>query len=432
MATARRRRIAAGAGSGRGRDRPPRGPSGSSQQPPPRVGRQLRPPASAKIAVRPVAEIEARLGMGAASPTRISREYSPTPESRLVRCLYVASSAMVNPIRILSSFDTEWCGRCPEAARPCRARRRWPPERARWSALSLSGREITGDFGGEPRSAAGAATVAARRPRRKLLAARRPPAGIAAPRAGRPSAGRPPSACAAMRSMAVLQLAHVARPIVGHQTGQSLRAGVEPGQARGACRSRKCSTSSGMSCLALAQGRQPDGEHIEAVVQVLAKAAWATSAFRSRWVAAMMRRSTLRHCSAPTARNSRSWISAQQLDLHLQRQVADFVEESRAAVGQLHQPLLVLRGAAEGALHVAEKLAFHQRAHQRAAIDGHELAARVGVVDGARHHLLAGAAFAQQQHRQPVARRLLDQPARSSIAGDWPTRPGLRPARPGS
>ena len=101
---------------------------------------------------------------------------------------------------------------------------------------------------------------------------------------------------------------------------------------------------------------------------------------------------------------------AQQLDLHFERQVADLIEKGRAAVGQLDETLLVSHGSAEGAFHVSEELAFHQRAHQRPAVYGDELAARVGLVYGARHHLLARSAFSQQQNRQTVARRLPDQP----------------------
>ena len=135
-------------------------------------------------------------------------------------------------------------------------------------------------------------------------------------------------------------------------------------------------------------------------------------------MAAMIRRSTLRHCSEPTARNSLLLHQAQQLDLHLERQVADLVEEGRAAVGQFDQAPFVLRGAAERALDVAEQFALHERADQRAAVDGDELAARIGVVDGARDHFLAGAALAQQQHRKAVARRLFDETAdRSDLRG---------------
>ena len=99
----------------------------------------------------------------------------------------------------------------------------------------------------------------------------------------------------------------------------------------------------------------------------------------------------------------------QQLDLHFERQIADFVEKGGAAVGHLHQALLVVHGSAEGALDVSEQLAFHERAHQRAAIDGNEAVARARIVNGAGHHLFPGAALAEQQHREAVARGLLDQ-----------------------
>ena len=111
----------------------------------------------------------------------------------------------------------------------------------------------------------------------------------------------------------------------------------------------------------------------------------------------------------------------QQLDLHFERQVANLVEERGAAVGQLHQALLVFHGAAERPLDVAEQLALHERAHQRSAIDGHKLPARVGIVDGARHHFLPRSAFSQQHHRQAVARRLVDQtPDRADLPTNHP------------
>jgi len=126
---------------------------------------------------------------------------------------------------------------------------------------------------------------------------------------------------------------------------------------------------------------------------------------------AMIRRSTVRIAARPrrelallSSRSSLTCISSGRSPISSKKR--------RPAVGHLHQPLLVLLRAAERSLHMAEEVAFHQRAHQRAAVDGHELAARVGIVDSARHHLLARAAFTQQQDRQPVARRLLDQAAK--------------------
>ena len=64
----------------------------------------------------------------------------------------------------------------------------------------------------------------------------------------------------------------------------------------------------------------------------------------------MIRRSTLRQCSEPTCAEFAFLHEAEQFHLHLEREVADFVEERRAAIGHLHQSLLVLDRAAERAL----------------------------------------------------------------------------------
>ena len=63
---------------------------------------------------------------------------------------------------------------------------------------------------------------------------------------------------------------------------------------------------------------------------------------------------------------------AQQLDLQRQRDVADLVEEQRAAMGQLDLALGRLDRAGEGALLVAEQLAFEQVLGDRRAVDRDE------------------------------------------------------------
>ncbi len=60
---------------------------------------------------------------------------------------------------------------------------------------------------------------------------------------------------------------------------------------------------------------------------------------------------------------------AQQLGLHRQWQLADLVEEQAAAVGQLELATALVHRAGEGATHVAEQLAFHQRIGQRSAVE---------------------------------------------------------------
>ena len=69
-------------------------------------------------------------------------------------------------------------------------------------------------------------------------------------------------------------------------------------------------------------------------------------------------------------------------------------------VGGLEEPLLRGDGPAERAFDVAEQLAFQQRGGQGAAIAGHQrmVLAAAEAVDRPDEHLLAGAAFAGQQH----------------------------------
>ena len=63
---------------------------------------------------------------------------------------------------------------------------------------------------------------------------------------------------------------------------------------------------------------------------------------------------------------------AQQLHLQRQRQLADLVEEERAAVGLLEQSLPLGGRAGERALRVAEQLALEQRLGNGAAVHGDE------------------------------------------------------------
>src|SRR5262249_19759801 len=65
----------------------------------------------------------------------------------------------------------------------------------------------------------------------------------------------------------------------------------------------------------------------------------------------------------------------QELGLAALGQLADLVEEQRAAVGQLEAADLLVRGAGEGALLVAEELALEERLGQRRAGEADEGAA---------------------------------------------------------
>ena len=102
---------------------------------------------------------------------------------------------------------------------------------------------------------------------------------------------------------------------------------------------------------------------------------------------------------------------AQQLRLRRRGHLADFVEQQRAAIGQLEAADAPLGRAGEGAALVAENFALHQRFGDRRTIDGDEgpVGARRKPVNRARQNFLARAGFAGDQHGGRRRRDLLDQ-----------------------
>src|SRR5262249_2321208 len=97
----------------------------------------------------------------------------------------------------------------------------------------------------------------------------------------------------------------------------------------------------------------------------------------------------------------------QKLRLHRERQLADLVEEQRAALGDLDEPALLRGRAREGAALVAEQLALDELLAQARAVDFEErlAGARALRVDPPREPALADAGLAEQQHgRDRIAR----------------------------
>ena len=86
----------------------------------------------------------------------------------------------------------------------------------------------------------------------------------------------------------------------------------------------------------------------------------------------------------------------EQLRLDVERQVADFVQEQRAAGRGPNQARLIRHRAGERAAAMAEQLAVGQLARRGGAVVGQERrrAARRADMNRARDQLLAGAALA--------------------------------------
>src|SRR4029450_6229506 len=90
-----------------------------------------------------------------------------------------------------------------------------------------------------------------------------------------------------------------------------------------------------------------------------------------------------------------------QFRLHVERRLANFIEEYRAVVGQLEPPDARRRGAGERSPFVAEQLALEQCRWKRGAVacDERVPAARAQAMDGAGDELLARAGLSADEDR---------------------------------
>ena len=100
----------------------------------------------------------------------------------------------------------------------------------------------------------------------------------------------------------------------------------------------------------------------------------------------------------------------QQARLHVERHIADLVEEQRAAVGLFKASLTDLVRTGEGAFLVAKQLRLDQVFGDGCHVQGDErrLGARAVAVQRMRHQLFAGAGFAVDQHADRRTREPAD------------------------
>ena len=150
---------------------------------------------------------------------------------------------------------------------------------------------------------------------------------------------------------------------------------------------------------ALAEGRDADGEDVEAVVEVAAELA---IGHHCGEIAIGGGDDACIDADGAVAAEAFEFLlleDAEELGLQLGRDVADFIEENGAAVGEFESADLLGNGAGEGSFLVAEELAFEQAGGDSGAVNLHEGSAvpAAEIVDGAGHAFLAGAGFAEEQ-----------------------------------
>ena len=137
-----------------------------------------------------------------------------------------------------------------------------------------------------------------------------------------------------------------------------------------------------------------------------------TSCRRSRWVAATMRTSTRADRVPPTRRDLAALEHAQELGLQRERQLANLVEEQRAAVGRARRrparsacaPVKAPRSCPNSSL----SRSVSGIAPQSTTTNG-PAGAGSGGVERARRQLLARPGLAQEQHRARLLGSALEQ-----------------------
>ena len=247
-----------------------------------------------------------------------------------------------------------------------------------------------GQFGGDQRPFIGVDLLAETAVRRRLLGRR---AGERVLQAQLQTQGKALGG--------VLQLAHIARPAVAQQLGAGWGGQFAYRHAvAGTGGVGKVLEQAEHIVAPFAQRRDAQRGDVQAVIQVGAKAALvgaAAQVFLAGGDDADIQGDQL---VAAEAFDYPLLQQAQQLDLYLQAHAFDFIEKQGAAVGKLELADAAFLRAGKGAGLVAEQLAFHHRLGQGAGIDGDEgaVAAAGVIVQGAGHHLFAGAGFAKDQH----------------------------------
>ena len=161
---------------------------------------------------------------------------------------------------------------------------------------------------------------------------------------------------------------------------------------------------------AIAERREPEVHHVQAVVEVFAEAARADLFFE-----VPVRRGDdadvdLLGLRVADAEDDALLQRAEELHLQVQRELADLVEEERALVGLLELAGLVDDGARERAAHVTEQLALDEVLGDGAAVDRHErpVLALAPAVELLRDELLAGARLARDEDADVGAGDLLE------------------------
>ncbi len=169
----------------------------------------------------------------------------------------------------------------------------------------------------------------------------------------------------------VTQLTNIARPAVIEQRRTGLLAEAASRTSVLLDETRQKAVRQGQNVFAaLTQGWQIQGDHVQAVQQILTETSAAHHVLKVEVGGGQDA-----HVGTSSHRVADALVflvlnEAQQLGLQRQRKVADLVEKQGAAIGLIDTTQRAFAGTGESAAAVAEQFAFHQFCSQRRAVDG--------------------------------------------------------------
>src|SRR5690606_38715336 len=199
----------------------------------------------------------------------------------------------------------------------------------------------------------------------------------------------------------VLQLAHVARPVVTVEAVEGIeRQGrLRQAHVRSQCR-HEVPHQQRQVLDPFTQRRYSHADDVEPVEQVLAEQPLLDALFKVAIGGRDDPHVDRRLAVGPDLADGPGLEHAQQVHLHGERHLADLVEEYGAARRVVEQALAVLVGTGECAPQVSEQLALHEVLGHGPAVDGDEAAAAPApAMKRTRGQFLAGARFALDQYR---------------------------------
>jgi hypothetical protein len=210
---------------------------------------------------------------------------------------------------------------------------------------------------------------------------------------------------------AILQFTDVARPAITLQKLDLRVAQLRPGKFQTAAgEGDEVFRQQPYVFAALAQRRNRDGKDGQPVIQIFSEATGGDLTFE-----VAVGRCDQAHIHAPRALFADALElallqHAQQFALQLERDLANFIQKQRPAVGQLKASGAVAHGAGERAFDVTEEFALEQFARDRSAIDLDEraVATPAAFVNGAGDEFLARARLALDKYGRFGRRDLME------------------------